>query len=309
MGLPEQYKTRNLGSKVGETLGRVLETDLFSLRGKEDRLLKTKVMLDITKPLRRSIKISGINQKVTEVNLKYECIGNFCYYYGFIGHKVRNCQQNLEDTAVGQSKEEQWGSWLRAEQVGRKIENLKENQNPKKPKKEEERRQTSRKPTPVNLICTFAILSVQEGNLQNSVAEVGFKPKNRIIEGGRGQKEVGESDPRLERRKQNKVREENLIEAANSNNLFNFKATSRSEEGNGGSKPKLKQYARRKPTLKLVSGSKRSNMWLQGIANRKRQCQVVDTSTSIGEGATDERIIYTLFGIVFSMFLVESSYF
>ncbi|RYR04589.1 hypothetical protein Ahy_B06g084363 [Arachis hypogaea] len=86
--LPKQCKTRNLGSKVGETLGSMLETDLFSIRGKEDRLLKAKVMLDITKPLRRSIKISGNNQKVVEVNLKYECI-------------VRNCQQNLEDTAVG----------------------------------------------------------------------------------------------------------------------------------------------------------------------------------------------------------------
>ena len=71
-------------------------------------MLKTKVMLDITKPLRRSIKISGNNQKVMEVNLKYECIGNFCYYCGFIGHEVRNCQQNLEDTTVRQSKEEQW---------------------------------------------------------------------------------------------------------------------------------------------------------------------------------------------------------
>ncbi|RYQ80963.1 hypothetical protein Ahy_Scaffold1g107015 [Arachis hypogaea] len=59
-----------------------------------------KMMLDIPKPLRRSIKISGHNKKVIEVNLKYKRIDNFLYYCGFIVHEVRNYQQNLKDTAV-----------------------------------------------------------------------------------------------------------------------------------------------------------------------------------------------------------------
>ncbi|RYQ85825.1 hypothetical protein Ahy_B10g105443 [Arachis hypogaea] len=170
---------------VGEAIGRVIESDLFVIRGKEERLLKIKVMLDITKPLKKSLKIACNNQKILEVNLKYEQIGNFYYYCGFVRHEIRNCQQNLEDTVAGQVKKEQWGPWLRAEQMGRRIE-------------EEERKQTTRKPTPVNLICAFASLSVQEGNSQNRGIEVGCQQQNQIAEGDEGQEAVVDSRDMVE---------------------------------------------------------------------------------------------------------------
>ncbi|XP_025607851.1 uncharacterized protein At4g02000-like [Arachis hypogaea] len=108
-GVPEHCKTKNLGKKVGEALGKVLDVDLFTIRGKDERILKIQVLLDITKPLRRCLKIAGSNNKVTELKLRYERIGNFCHYCGYIGHEVRTCSNYLEDSVAGENREEMWG--------------------------------------------------------------------------------------------------------------------------------------------------------------------------------------------------------
>ncbi|MED6195036.1 hypothetical protein PIB30_034272 [Stylosanthes scabra] len=161
----ESKTVESLRKKVGGAIGEVLESEIFSLRGKEEHFLKVKVKLNVTQPLKRSIKISGSNHKVLEVNLKYEHIGNFCHHCGFVGYEIRSCHQHLEDTANRQVKEEQWGSWLQYENPGRKIEAQKDNSNPNHSNKKDEHQQTSRKPTPVNLICAFASLSVDASNL------------------------------------------------------------------------------------------------------------------------------------------------
>ncbi|MED6119570.1 hypothetical protein PIB30_013004 [Stylosanthes scabra] len=67
-GLEEHCKTTNLGRKVGGALGEVLDTDLFTIRGKE----------------------------VSELQLKYERIVNFCHFCGHVGHEIRSC--NLADS-------------------------------------------------------------------------------------------------------------------------------------------------------------------------------------------------------------------
>ena len=55
----KHYKTNELGYKIGGKLGKVIEVDTFIMKGKEPRLLKVKVDLDVTKPLRSSLKIVG----------------------------------------------------------------------------------------------------------------------------------------------------------------------------------------------------------------------------------------------------------
>ncbi|MED6201676.1 hypothetical protein PIB30_097325 [Stylosanthes scabra] len=64
---------------------------------------------------------------------------------------------------ASQVKEELWGSWLRAEQPGRRIEEQREG-NANRSTKGEDQKQSSRKPIPINLIRAFASLSVAEGN-------------------------------------------------------------------------------------------------------------------------------------------------
>ncbi|XP_025673672.1 uncharacterized protein [Arachis hypogaea] len=90
-GLPEHYKTKDLGWKLGCSFGDVLDVDIFQVRGKEHSIVKVQVSLAITRPIKRSLRIVGPNNKVLEVGLKYERIGNFCNYCGYVGHEARMC--------------------------------------------------------------------------------------------------------------------------------------------------------------------------------------------------------------------------
>ncbi|RYQ87618.1 hypothetical protein Ahy_B09g095138 [Arachis hypogaea] len=74
LGLPEQYKIKELGRRVGETLKKVMNVAVFSMKGKEERILKIQVLLHITKPLRRKMRISRNNNKIIDLQLKYERI-------------------------------------------------------------------------------------------------------------------------------------------------------------------------------------------------------------------------------------------
>ncbi|RYQ87864.1 hypothetical protein Ahy_B09g095407 [Arachis hypogaea] len=185
-GLPEHCKTKELGRKLGRVMGEVMDVDLFILRGKEEQIVKVQIGLDVTKPLRRSMKIAGGDKKVIELQVKYEKIGNFCYYCGFLGHEARGCSKFFEDSAAGKVDEEKWGPWVRAEQFGRMVSSQKENQNPHSDQQSEKKNQRDRKPTPLNLIKSFASLSVNEANTRKGVeddeVESGTqKEKRRIL--------------------------------------------------------------------------------------------------------------------------------
>ncbi|RYR12987.1 hypothetical protein Ahy_B04g070226 [Arachis hypogaea] len=158
--MPEHCKTTRLGRRIGEMMGKVMDVEIFSMRSKEEKILKIQVLMDITKSLKRKLKISGSNSKVTDLHLKYERIGNFCYCCGSIGHEVRACNTHLEQIAKGEAKEEEWGVWLRADQFGWRLENQKENKNSNCPNIVREGEKKQRKPTPVSLIKSFASLSV-----------------------------------------------------------------------------------------------------------------------------------------------------
>ncbi|XP_057720054.1 uncharacterized protein LOC130934508 [Arachis stenosperma] len=110
-GIPEHYKSKELGRKIGGTMGEVVEVDFYSMRGRESRILKVKILMDATKPLRRSLRIAGPNRNVIELSVKYERIETFCNYCGHLGHESRGCNQHLEDSIKGEVQEEKWGTW------------------------------------------------------------------------------------------------------------------------------------------------------------------------------------------------------
>ncbi|MED6170552.1 hypothetical protein PIB30_032123 [Stylosanthes scabra] len=97
-GLLEHCKTKELGQKIGSSMGEVLEVESFHMRGNDEKIMKAHIGLDVTKPLRRIVKIAGPDQKVIEVKLN------------FIGHEARACKDQIEDAMKGEVEEEKWGS-------------------------------------------------------------------------------------------------------------------------------------------------------------------------------------------------------
>ncbi|XP_025635850.1 uncharacterized protein [Arachis hypogaea] len=177
-GIPEHYKSKELRRKIGGTMGEVVEVDFYSMRGRESRILKVKIFMDATKPLRRSLRIARPNRNVIELSVKYERIGTFCNYCGHLGHESRGYNQHLEDSIKGEVQEEKWGNWLKAKQVGWRVESYKENANPNIPKVEISRIEGPKKQTPVNLLRSFANPSMQENSGENEQVESKSKENN-----------------------------------------------------------------------------------------------------------------------------------
>ena len=96
-GMPKHFKTMELGRKIGDRIGEVKDVGIFLVKGKESRIVKVKINMDVTKVLRHQVKIASPNKKVLDIMLKYEGIGCFYYYCGHIGHEVRSCSEFLEN--------------------------------------------------------------------------------------------------------------------------------------------------------------------------------------------------------------------
>ncbi|XVF60618.1 hypothetical protein PTKIN_Ptkin08bG0062500 [Pterospermum kingtungense] len=55
--------------------------------------LRLRVELDVTKPLRRAVKIfGGGNKKETWARVSYEILSAFCYCCGLLGHSEGDCE-------------------------------------------------------------------------------------------------------------------------------------------------------------------------------------------------------------------------
>ncbi|XP_015970783.1 uncharacterized protein LOC107494240 [Arachis duranensis] len=108
-GLPESFKTLEVGRKLGEKLGTVLEVGKFQMRGKETRIVKTKINIDAARQVRDQLIVAGSNKKEVEVALRYERLGKFCTYCAKLGHEVKNCHDLLKDTESDMVKEDDIG--------------------------------------------------------------------------------------------------------------------------------------------------------------------------------------------------------
>ena len=158
--LPEFCKTKELGAKIGVRLGEVQEVDFFNVRGKEIIILKVKVEIDASKFLKSQLKLAGSDKKPMEVSFKYERIGCLCFYCGHLGHKAKACHVFLEDKLAGKQRADKLGPWVKEEQVGRRLEENRENKNPNAQGDKWRVEKRSKQPTPVSLLKSFSNLVV-----------------------------------------------------------------------------------------------------------------------------------------------------
>ncbi|KMT13573.1 hypothetical protein BVRB_4g083480 [Beta vulgaris subsp. vulgaris] len=94
---------------IGDNIGEVLEVESDGILW--DKSARLRVMLNITRPLRRIQKIKNSRGKVVVVEIKYERLPTFCYVCGIVGHIERDCVEVVEDC---EGDEKQWGPWIKA---------------------------------------------------------------------------------------------------------------------------------------------------------------------------------------------------
>uniref|UniRef100_A0A803MR74 CCHC-type domain-containing protein n=1 Tax=Chenopodium quinoa TaxID=63459 RepID=A0A803MR74_CHEQI len=95
--------------KIAEEIGNVTTVESDELGWDKSR--RVRVVVDITKPLRRIQKIRNKKGAITTVQFKYERLSTFCFLCGILGHTEKDCTNVEEDE---ECDEKPWGLWLRA---------------------------------------------------------------------------------------------------------------------------------------------------------------------------------------------------
>jgi len=112
--LPLGCMTREVGYKIGASIGRVEDVRVPGDGGVWSRGLRVRVQVDITKPLERG-RMLKLNGRQAWVAFRYEKLPHFCFHCGRILHDKMSCSgsQGINQEEKGTPKP--WGVWLRAE--------------------------------------------------------------------------------------------------------------------------------------------------------------------------------------------------
>lgn len=82
---------RIIGSNIGSIME--IESDVVVW----DSFARVMVMVNITKPLCRIIKVRSSSGRVVVLEVKYERLPIFCFMCGRIGHMEKDCADAMED--------------------------------------------------------------------------------------------------------------------------------------------------------------------------------------------------------------------
>ncbi|MED6175342.1 hypothetical protein PIB30_077413 [Stylosanthes scabra] len=133
----------------------------------------------------------------------------------------------LQDSVFGDLNEERWGDWLKAKQVGRRLSEENENNNPNPPKVDALLKTNAQRPTPVSLLGGFAKLSVHDGDcdLAHSYASSNLRHFNMSTKTTHSLKTNGKGDT---------ISEENSLKDLCDNEILAITYNGRSLEGGVG---------------------------------------------------------------------------
>ncbi|KAM7462532.1 hypothetical protein LguiA_030653 [Lonicera macranthoides] len=109
--LPPGYISEQVAKHVGNYIGQFLEADANNFQGSWKSYMRIRVLMDVTKPIKRKMKIRRPGENGTWVNFKYEKLPNFCFFCGLIGHAEHYCEKfyDFPDKSI----EKLFRTWLR----------------------------------------------------------------------------------------------------------------------------------------------------------------------------------------------------
>ncbi|KAL0385693.1 UNVERIFIED_CONTAM: hypothetical protein Sradi_2963600 [Sesamum radiatum] len=99
---------------IGNQIGRFRHVDLDSGGQFWGASLRVRVGLNVTKPLRRILKLHTILGSELIISFSYERLPNFCYWCGYLGHIMKLCERQYESDFNEKQEPLPFGPWLRA---------------------------------------------------------------------------------------------------------------------------------------------------------------------------------------------------
>jgi hypothetical protein len=117
--LPLACMGREVGQKIGATVGLVEEVDTDNDGVGWGEFLRVKIQIDLTKPLPRGRKLK-YEGELTWITFKYERLPKFCFHCGVISHGEEGCLKRSD--LRNQKNTAEFGPWLRASSPTRRGE-------------------------------------------------------------------------------------------------------------------------------------------------------------------------------------------
>ncbi|KAL5823584.1 hypothetical protein ACOSQ3_021568 [Xanthoceras sorbifolium] len=106
--------TKDIGLFLGRKIGLVKEIDLGPSGDCVGKYIRVLVVVDITKPLRRCLKLDlDGTGKPSILLLRYERLPEYYFHCGQLGHTVRECL-SVASTTEETNQNYEYGAWLRA---------------------------------------------------------------------------------------------------------------------------------------------------------------------------------------------------
>jgi hypothetical protein len=116
--LPLACMSREIGRKIGASVGVVEAVDADARGMGWGEFLRVKILMDLAKPLQRGRKIN-IEGKAHWIHFQYERLPRFCFQCGAICHGKSGCPKR---SGFRQQEPNQYGMWLRAPSPTRRAE-------------------------------------------------------------------------------------------------------------------------------------------------------------------------------------------
>ncbi|TXG68535.1 hypothetical protein EZV62_003470 [Acer yangbiense] len=112
--IPIMCMNKRMAKWLAEQIGRVVEIPMES-RECWGKFLRVKVLIDISKPLKRWLRLKlDRSDNIVVVGLKYERLPEFCYACGKVGHGINKCTDTEAKKEAIEGPKTKFGSWLRA---------------------------------------------------------------------------------------------------------------------------------------------------------------------------------------------------
>ncbi|KAL0416806.1 UNVERIFIED_CONTAM: hypothetical protein Slati_3512500 [Sesamum latifolium] len=106
--------TKDVATWIGNRLGKLKDVEIEPNGEVWGSSLRIRVAVNITKPLKRAMKIQTVLGDEQLLRFTYERLPNFCYFCGHLGHTTRSCELQYSDGFVDPGENTPIGAWLRA---------------------------------------------------------------------------------------------------------------------------------------------------------------------------------------------------
>lgn len=108
--VPIMCMDEEIYTRIGELIGKVEEINTNKIGDCLGQVIRLRISIDITQPLRKILFIESEDGKKVPVSIEYEKLPNFCFYCGWLGHSYKECEKYEE-----QSKQDlAYRPWLKA---------------------------------------------------------------------------------------------------------------------------------------------------------------------------------------------------